>query len=126
MTSPAQFPGASITVHSYRNNGYAPLIRWTCDASNFRDPIGQKQFKYLNGKSESVRDFVAKDPRVKVVIEEFCALAHVVIKEANERYVSFGVSDRHGLYIAPAIVEMLADALRTEGFQVYVQHHEIK
>lgn len=118
-------PKSAITVHSYRG-GNGPLIRWSCDVSNFRDPIGQKQFKHLNGKNEQVREFVAKDPRVKLVIEEFCALAHVVIKEANEPYVSFGVYDRHGLYIAPAIVEMLVEALRAEGFQVYTQHHEVK
>lgn len=121
-----QQPSSSITVHSYRGNANVPLVRWSVDVSNYRDPIGQKHFKHLNGKSEVVREFVAKDPRVKVVIEEFCTIAHVTIKEAKESYVSFGLYDRHGLYIAPAIAEMLVEALRAEGFQVYAQHHEIK
>lgn len=92
---------------------------------NLRDPFGQKELRLLNGRNQQVQEFLAQDPRVKIIIEEFCALIYTYIVQARDNYVSIGIHDRHGCHIAPALVEMLAKALRDERFTVQVTHHEL-
>ena len=115
---------AHVTIMSFPTKyPNPPIMRYELDASKFRDPIGQAHLKHLNGRSQVVQEFVAQDQRVSAFIDEMCAVIYATLRYGGETYVSIGVHDTHGTFISPAIVEMLAGALRAEGVtQVHVSH----
>lgn len=116
----------TVAVHSFgTKNPKPPIIRFRIGVDNLRDPYGQPSLRLLNGRHKEVQEFLAIDPRVKVIIDEMCALTYSYIVQGRDQYVSIGIHDRHGMHISPALVEMLAAALRQDGFTVIVHHHEL-
>lgn len=89
-----------------------------------RDPIGQKNLtnKYGDGRAAEVREWMEEDERVDVIVDELVGLAFAHIKHARESFMSVAFVDQHGKWIAPAVAEILANAMEVAGFSVHVRH----
>lgn len=99
--------------------------------SSFRDPMGQKQFEGLNGTHPEVRTWISSDSRIGILINECLLLSNDLLKpkkvgegpdKAASVWLSFAFKDKNGKWIAPAVAELIADALAEAGY-VVVTHH---
>ena len=127
----------NIGVYSGTENKH-PIGQFKFNVSTFRDPAGQVQFKQkdsneagLNGTVPEVRDWVAKDRRVPIIVKECRLLAEDLIApqadgKAVSAWLSFSFVDYHGRWIAPAIAELVANHLSEAGFNVLVHHAGLK
>ena len=130
----------SIGVYSYPTKGLSGVTaQFEFDVSGFRDPAGQKQFKGrtklseagslvpLNGVDSEVYEWVAKDPRIPAIIGDCRILAEDQIRpkadgKALSVWLSLSFKDYHGIWIAPAVAELVANALSDDGFNIVVHH----
>ena len=110
-----------------------PAAQFEFDVSKFRDPVGQKQFNKAYGTNPDVREWVCRDRRMPAVVDLCLMLAEDLLKprkkgnseESISHWLSLGFRDFHGKWIAPAVAEEVADKLSSEGYVVYVVHHNI-
>ena len=115
-----------------------PVGQFEFDVSKFRDPAGQVQFRLqelkeagINGTTPEVRDWVAKDRRVPIIISECRLLAEDLISPKTDgkpisAWLSFSFVDTHGKWIAPAVAELVANHLSDAGFNILVHHAGLK
>ncbi len=101
------------------------------NVSLLRDPTGQKQFSGMNGTHGNVIEWVKQDKRVQIIVKDCLILADDLIKpkhkegkepEAACAWLSLAFRDHHGKWIAPAVSEIVADALDKAGYLVAVHH----
>ena len=104
------------------------------DLLSFRDPAGQKQFSNLNGTHPEVREWMKLDRRIPFIIEDCLLLADDLIKPKQNdaavargvsTWLSFGFRDQHGKWAAPAVAELVADALDKAGYLIVVWHAQL-
>lgn len=123
-----------IGIYSYASTAQKSLAgQFEFDVSQFRDPAGQKQFlgRDICGVDAEVRDWVGQDRRVPVLVKECRLLAEDLIRpKQNEKapcqWLSISFKDRHGKWIAPAVAELVANALSDDGFTITVYHSGTK
>jgi len=119
----------NITLHSFGDvTANKPAVQYLIDVRTLRDPVGQKKFvdADLDGTNKEVKNFVMEDERVVAITEECRNLVYSLVNSANVPYVSVGFLDYHGRWIAPAVCELVADALDEAGFPCSVSHHELE
>lgn len=101
------------------------------NVSYLRDPAGQKLFVGLNGTYPDVRDWVKEDRRVPVIVKDCLILADDIRKPKTRAggqngpmstWLSFSFQDFHGKWVAPAVAELVANALSEAGYNVAVHH----
>ena len=109
-----------------------PKAQFEFDVSKLRDPQGQKQFAGAAGWDPAVRDWVKADPRIAGIINDCRLWAEDLLKErpqggtnpsAISCWTSFSFRDFHGKWAAPAVAELVADALSKDGWRVSVHHY---
>lgn len=131
-----------IGIYSYASTAQKSLAgQFEFDVSQFRDPQGQKQFfgRDICGIDAEVRDWVGQDRRVPVLIKECRLLAEDLIRpkqtgvtngvtqeKAPCQWLSISFKDFHGKWIAPAVAELVANALSDDGFTITVYHSGTK
>ena len=116
-----------------------PQAQYEFDITTMRDPSGQKQFvKESDGRSELVRKWIGEDDRVPGIISFCRMLADDLVKpktrttenatrvEPVSQWLSIAFYDFHGKWAAPAIAEIVADALSDDGYTVAVKHYALK
>lgn len=123
----------NIGVYSYPKDGHKTVTtgQFEFDVSTFRDPSGQKTFAGLNGLDKYVIEWVGQDRRVAVLIRDCKLLAEDLVRPKLDgksicEWFSIAFKDHHGKWIAPAIAEIVADALSNDGFNVAVYHSELR
>jgi hypothetical protein len=133
-------PKPTIGIYSYGVKGSArPTAQFDFDVSKWRDPSGQKQFAgRTSGQEPEVRDWAGEDNRTEAVISACLLLANDLVKPhprgngttttliPESAWLSFAFHDVHGRWAAPAIAELVADALDKAGYTVAVAHHGLK
>lgn len=104
---------------------YSP--KYLIDVSNFRDPIGQMEFKtkYKDGRAGAVQAWVKEDPKMNALLASVREIVHSEVKATGAQWISIGFTDHHGIWLAPAIAELVADDLVIEGYTVGVVHYEL-
>jgi len=102
-------------------------LRYVVNATGLRDPLGHKTFKNekLNGADDEVVNWVAEDPRVPALCDTFRLIVDLGYEAQGDDFVTIGVWDHQGKWIAPAVVESLANALEDGGYKVAVMHYGI-
>ena len=139
VSSDSKDPAATIGIHSFgeKAGGTIPKVQFEFDVTKFRDPGGQKQFSKFNGTTAAVRDWVGEDERAAAIISTCLLLADDQIKlkarndgtvtriESASQWLSISFRDFHGKWVAPAIAELVANALVKEGYPVTVIHHNL-
>jgi RNase adaptor protein for sRNA GlmZ degradation len=76
----------------------------------------------MDGRDTAVMNFVEQDKRIPVLVNEMLSLAHAHVTAAQEHHITIGLEDRHGRWIAPAVGELVAEALDAAGFKVSITH----
>lgn len=104
-------------------NSFSPRLLF--DVEKFRDPQGVASFRSSGktGLSPDVRLFVEDDPRVPALKNLVALYATDALKDARSPFISFGFKCQKGIWISPAIVEIVADHLSALDFKVLVRHH---
>lgn len=128
LTTPAS---ADIQLHSYgiQMPWGPPSARYVVDVTGFRDPMGVTFLKetYKDGTDLRVQEWIRRDPRVETVIQSIRLLAHSHLKSNRESWTSIGFKDHHGVWIAPAVAEMVGRALsELDHYSVYISHRGIQ
>ena len=126
-------PQIGIYSYSKSKNDKKASGQFDFNVSTIRDPAGQKQFAGLNGTHPEVRDWVAVDKRISIIIADCLILADDLIKPKGVigseksacKWLSFSFSDFHGKWTAPAVAESVANALSDEGYLVAVHHQAV-
>lgn len=127
---------ARIGLYSFGDKGKVrPSTQFTFDVTKFRDPAGQKQFNGVsNGTHQAVRQWMKEDERVAGIIAHCKLLANDLVKPKTRTngnrteiatvsaWLSISFMDHHGRWAAPAITELVADALCDAGYDVVVTH----
>lgn len=126
-------PQAQIGVYTYGLKGDAstvPNAQYVIDVAGIRDPSSNRGYrlKYKNGTAKEILDYVAEDPRVAAIIHNVKLIAHSELRSGAARspgWLSFALRDHHGIWIAPAVGELVTDALDRLGYAVALYHYEI-
>ena len=100
-------------------------MQYEADVTGFRDPIGQKSLRGLNGRHGLVRDFVKQDDRCETLLTALWLQVRDQIGSQRSLYVSIGLLDFHGSHTSVAIAEELADRLSGAGYTVEVKHLDL-
>ena len=129
----------TVGIYSFGVKGnITPKCQFTVDVTKFRDPSGQKQFKNLNGIDPEVRDWVGEDARMAGVVENCLLIADDLLKPKAvadgekttvapaSAWLSIAFKDHHGRWAAPAVAELVAEALSKAGFTVATTHYGLK
>lgn len=119
---------ADVCIYTYGKGGeMGPHEKYVFDCTNFRDPGGQADFRhgYKNGLPYNVQKWIMEDPKVPSLAAEINFLAHLHIKSMKETWISVGLIDTHGVWISPAVGEVVANFLVEKGWKVSVVHHEL-
>lgn len=115
-----ELKNAKVGIYSAKI-GAIPNSTYIIDVSNFRDPMGQKEFRKLDGRDEKVKEWINSDRRVPALIDAVAQVAIDAAKNAGVNYLSICLYDHHGKWIAPALAEIVADKL-AEHVDVAVRH----
>ena len=125
---------AEVCLYSYgslvKNGRSAPQCDYVIDVAGFRDPMSNRGFKntYRDGRPSQVQDYVREDPRFAAILDTVRILvsSHVTSQAADKAWVSIAFRDHHGKWIAPAIVESIADVLSAEKLKVHAFHMDLE
>ena len=129
-------PKATIGIYSYGSKGSVfPKTQFDFDLTKFRDPGGQKQFNGVIGTHSSVKEWMKEDERVSALISDCKLIADDLVKPkprvdgsktevtAQSAWLSIAFHDFHGKWAAPAVAELVADALNDAGYTICVTHY---
>lgn len=106
-----------------------PMSQYVIDVAGLRDPLSNRGFKhkYSDGRPGEVQDFVREDSRMNAILDTVKLIAHMQLRSmaGDGKWLSFGIRDHHGKWIAPAVGEILADELSRAGYKVALHHHDV-
>jgi RNase adaptor protein for sRNA GlmZ degradation len=95
-----------------------------------RDPSSSGMIRsvHKDGRPGEVQDYIQEDPRVKAVVDQIRLLTYMHLKSEGRdgKWLSFGIHDHHGKWIAPAIGEIAARTLDTAGYHVSLFHADLE
>ena len=108
---------------------FIPQASYAIDVSGLRDPQSNRGFKkqFKDGRAGVIQEFVREDPRYQAIREtvEMLAFMHLRSDGRDEKWLSIGLMDYHGLWIAPALGESIADVLSNSGYRVSCFHYDV-
>jgi hypothetical protein len=98
-------------------------LRYRIPVTGLRDPANQKVFdpSIKDGRHPDVQKWIREDKRVQAVVDAVKLLAFSHIIAHKDTFVSIGIHDYHGKWIAPAIGEIVAAELDPD-FKVSLIH----
>ncbi len=128
------FTSADVVLYSGKINGITntKATDFTLLVPHLRDPgsSGPGRTKSApDGRDPACQRYLLDDPRAKAAIE--AALIHIYATlrcPDPRRWTDLAFLDHTGKWIAPALVEALADRLMTEAkpFAVFTKHLELE
>lgn len=95
---------------------------YVIDLSTFRDPLGQANFKPLDGRAKEVQEWIKLDPRFPAIRDACRQIVADVIGGQKRTWLSIAFKDFHGTHISPAVAELIAHDLLSRGYSVGVTH----
>lgn len=123
---------AQVGIYTYGEKGKAasvPNAQYVINVAGLRDPSSNRGYrqKYKDGRPGEIQDYVKEDPRVEAIVHQIKMLAHIGLRSDAQdgKFLSFALRDHHGVWIAPAIGEIVTDALDREGYAVALFHFEL-
>lgn len=116
---------ADISIYTAKSSRMGNIVaQYRSDLTHFRDPIGQSYLRKecVDGRDPAVREWISLDPRVDALIHAALMISHDIFKNQKGVWASFGFTDHHGRWIAPAVGEIVGNALSEVGYKVCVNH----
>lgn len=109
---------------------YHPSVNYAINVAGLRDPSSNRGFnkKYADGRPAEVCEFVKEDSRYEAISDTIQMLTHMHLRGEgrDNRWLSIGVVDFHGKWIAPAVAELVANELSQAGYRVSLFHYDLK
>lgn len=102
-----------------------PNSNYIINVADLRDPYSNRGFKFRHedGRALEVQQFVEEDPRIDAIRQQVAILAHLNFRSGvTSPWMSITFRDHHGIWIAPAVTELMADSLSNLGYAVSVHH----
>jgi hypothetical protein len=122
---------AQIGIYTFgqKSHNFVGTCQYYINVAGLRDPgsSGQIRSQYVDGRAGGVQQYIADDVRVKVISEQIRLIAYMHLRSqaADNKWLSFGLVDYHGRWIAPAIGEIVADNLSDLGYSVSLYHADL-
>jgi hypothetical protein len=121
---------AEVGIYTFgKLTEHPPNWTYLIDVAGLRDPSSNRGFRktYSDGRPGEIQTYMRDDPRVPAIIDTIKMITWMNLRsEARDnRWLSFGLRDHHGIWIAPPIGEIVADSLSNLGFKVSLFHHEL-
>lgn len=116
----------AICSYSYSKLGKQPDVRYSFNVNSLRDPIGQSHLRQAckDGRAPAVKEWIKMDPRVGAILKTARFIGETDVKAGQIGYVAMAFVDFHGIWISPAIAELVADEL-SPSFIVSVKHFSL-
>ena len=83
----------------------------------------------LTGRDGDVAEYVLKNPRGNALFERLCDLCEFLLPlydEEGKAYVTIGVGCTGGRHRSVAVVESLAESIRSSGREVNLDHRDME
>jgi hypothetical protein len=122
---------AELGIYSFGKDSpnRVPTCQYYIDVAGLRDPgsSGLIRKEYKDGRAGGVQSYIKEDPRVTAVIEQIRMIAfmHLRSQARDNKWLSFGLMDHHGRWIAPAVAELAAEELDRLAYDISVFHADL-
>lgn len=123
---------AEVGIYTYGNkskNPNRPQVNYVVNVERIRDPQSNRGFKktYADGRAGEVLDFVKEDPRMEAILDNIRIICHTHLRSpaADGHWLAIGIMDHHGHWIAPAVGELVCNALCRDGYKVNIAHYDL-
>jgi UPF0042 nucleotide-binding protein len=93
------------------------------------NPYFEDGMRDLTGRDDAVASYVLDNPRGQALFERLCDLCNFLLPlydEEGKAYVTIGVGCTGGRHRSVAIVESLADSIRSDGREVNLEHRDME
>ncbi len=122
---------AQIGIYTFgdKSHNYVGTCQYYIQVAGLRDPgsSGSIRSQYVDGRAGGVQQYIKEDPRVEAIAQTIRAIAwmHLRSQARDNKWLSFGLVDHHGRWIAPAVGEIVADQLSQSGYAVSLYHADL-
>ena len=116
-----------ITSFSYKR-GVPREADIVFDTRFLRNPFYEEAFKDLDGRNADVCAFVKQDAAYADFMKNLQALIIPLLpayKKAGKTYLTIAIGCTGGQHRSVCVVEELAKALKTQGFELQVRHRDV-
>ena len=99
------------------------------DVRFLANPYFEEELRDLTGREDAIAENVLQNPRGKELLERLCDLCEFLLPlydEEGKAYVTIGVGCTGGRHRSVAVVESLADSIRSKGREVNVEHRDVE
>jgi len=93
------------------------------------NPYFEEEMRDLTGRDADVAEYVLKNPRGNALFERLCDLCEFLLPlydEEGKAYVTIGVGCTGGRHRSVAVVESLAESIRSTGREVNLDHRDME
>lgn len=119
----------AVTVHSFSyKQGMPRGIDMVFDCRFLRNPYWEPELRGLDGRDQSVADYILKDKRFDAFFSKVEALSKMLLPayvEEGKAHFSIGFGCTGGQHRSVFVAEQLSNALAEAGWQVSTRHREM-
>jgi len=93
------------------------------------NPFFEERLRERSGHDPEVADYVLKSPLGTALFERLCDLCNFLVPlydQEGKAYVTIGVGCTGGRHRSVAVVEALAESIRSTGREVNVEHRDVE
>jgi len=109
--------------------GTPPAIEQLFDVRFLPNPYFEEGLRERSGYDPEVADYVLKNPLGTALFERLCDLCNFLVPlydQEGKAYVTIGVGCTGGRHRSVAVVEALAESIRSTGREVNVEHRDVE
>jgi UPF0042 nucleotide-binding protein len=109
--------------------GTPPAIEQLFDVRFLPNPYFEEHLRERSGYDSEVADYVLKNPLGTALFERLCDLCNFLVPlydQEGKAYVTIGVGCTGGRHRSVAVVEALAESIRSTGREVNVEHRDVE
>ena len=109
--------------------GTPPAVEQLFDVRFLPNPYFEERLRERSGYDPEVADHVLKNPLGTALFERLCDLCNFLVPlydQEGKAYVTIGVGCTGGRHRSVAVVEALAESIRSTGREVNVEHRDVE
>ncbi len=109
--------------------GIPPAVEQLFDVRFLPNPHFEERLRDRNGRDPEVANYVLKNPLGTALFERLCDLCKFLVPlydQEGKAYVTIGVGCTGGRHRSVAVVEALAESIRSAGREVNVEHRDME